>query len=247
MSDPLVEFEGVSMSYGHEPVLREVSFALAAGDHLALLGASGCGKSTVFALLAGLIPPISGRIRVAGEVVSDAGDLIVPPHRRGLAMVFQDLALWPNLTAFHNVIMGIPHDAVLDRAARKSRAKEVLSLCGIAGFATRKPGALSGGQQQRVALARALAAQPRLLLLDEPFTGLDLVLKQQLVEEIRALAEKFEITMMVVSHDPWEVSSLCRRALVLENHGVIEEGALADLLRHPVSRTMKAMAARYAE
>ena len=244
MSETLIQFENVSMCYGQETVLRKVSFVLAHEEHLALMGASGCGKSTLFALLAGLLAPDEGRITIGGDLVSKSGALVVPPHRRGIGMVFQDLALWPNLSALENVVMGIPCDAELNRAERTLRAGQMLDLCEIGELAARKPATLSGGQQQRVALARAMAAQPRILLLDEPFGGLDLTLKPQLLDEIRNLAERFNITMILISHDPWEISTLCRRAMVLENHGIREEGALDILLHNPASQTMKAMAAR---
>lgn len=240
--NPLIEFEGISMGYGDTTVLRDVSFAQERGDHLAVLGASGSGKSTLLALLAGLIQPASGRICIGGETVSKASTIVVPPHRRGLSMVFQDLALWPNLNALQNVVMGIPRTSGLDRARRIGRATELLEDCGIGELAARKPAAMSSGQQQRVALARALAARPRLLLLDEPFTGLDLILKQRLLDEIGSLAARYGITLILVSHDPWEVQHLCKSAVVLQDHCITQRGSLGGLLNDPRSPTMQAMA-----
>jgi ABC-type Fe3+/spermidine/putrescine transport system ATPase subunit len=240
--NPLVEFDNVSMNYGDTTVLREVSFTQQEGDHLAVLGASGSGKSTILSLLAGLLHPSTGRIFIAGETVSKTGAILVPPHRRGLAMVFQDLALWPNLNALQNVLMGIPRCSGMSRSGRLGRATEMLSTCGIGELASRKPAMMSSGQQQRVALARALAARPRLLLLDEPFTGLDLEIKQRLLDEIRSLAEQFGITLILVSHDPWEIRCLCQSVIVLQDHGIREHGRFDDLLVDPGSTTMQAIA-----
>jgi ABC-type sulfate/molybdate transport systems ATPase subunit len=153
-------------------------------------------------------------------------------------MVFQDLALWPNLSVLDNVLLGA--GARLSRTGVRQRAEEVLTLCGILALAQRKPGQISGGEQQRVALARALAARPAFLLLDEPFGGLDIIVKTRLLREIAQLATQQQVTIVLVSHDPLEATTLCRSAVVLGNHGQVEEsGPFTDLLRNPRSEMLK--------
>jgi ABC-type sulfate/molybdate transport systems ATPase subunit len=153
-------------------------------------------------------------------------------------MVFQDLALWPNLTAVGNVLLGLS-GAKLPRNEVRGRAEEALTLCGIASLAHRLPGQLSGGQQQRVALARAIAARPRLLVLDEPFASVDITTKARLLEEIRSLAAQQNLTVVLVSHDPQEAAAICQMAVILEDGRVQEGGLLVELIRDPHSLTLK--------
>src|SRR5262249_12266433 len=218
--------------------LAAVSFTIAAGTHTALLGPSGCGKSTALRLLAGLDSPSAGQVLLDGQVVSRPAQVVLPPHRRGVALVFQDLALWPNLSVLDNVLLGLA-GARLARAEAGERAREALALCHIKELVRRKPGQLSGGQQQRVALARAVAVRPVFLLLDEPFAGLDLVTKTRLLGEINALAAERKLTLVLVTHDPWEATTLCRSALVLGGGRVEESGAFAEVLRAPQSELLR--------
>ena len=147
-------------------------------------------------------------------------------------MVFQDLALWPNLSTIENVMLGLSGDA-------RERARDALDLCDIADLSDRRPGLLSGGEQQRVALARAMATRPAFLLLDEPFAGLDLVTKESLLDRIGSLRDQRGFTIILVTHDPFEVQSLCDRAVVLEAGQVREEGTLDELLRDPSSELLR--------
>jgi iron(III) transport system ATP-binding protein len=174
-------------------------------------------------LLAGLDAPSAGEILLDGEAVSTAGSVLRPPYRRGVAMVFQDLALWPNLTAIGNVLLGLA-GADLSKPDRRARALDALALCGITDLADRRPATLSGGQQQRIALARAIAVRPRFLLLDEPFSGLDLVTKTHLLPQVVELAAKTGSTMVVVDHDPRDVERLCPQAVVLQAGRLMEQG-----------------------
>jgi ABC-type Fe3+/spermidine/putrescine transport system ATPase subunit len=232
------ELQNVSKSYGGKPVLSHLSLIFEAGRHTAVMGPSGCGKSTLLRLVAGLDAPSSGRVLIDGEVVSEPEAVLRPPHQRQLAMVFQDLALWPNLSVLGNVSLGLAGKH-LPRQEARTRADETLAICGIADLADRKPGQLSGGQQQRVALARAMAARPRFLLLDEPFASLDLSTKDRLLAEIRSLAEGQPLTLIVVTHDPLEATSLCQHAIVLDDGALIESGAWDELLRSPQSALLR--------
>jgi len=237
------EFRSVSRLYGGQAALTDVSFVVSAGEPTTLLGPSGCGKTTALRLLAGLEAPTAGEVLLDGKVVSTADRVLLPPHRRGVAMVFQDLALWPNLSVLGNVLLGLA-GASLSRDAARARAREALALCGIEGLAARAPGSLSGGQQQRVALARAVAVQPGFLLLDEPFSGLDLLSKERLLEEIDTLSRQRQITVLLVTHDPLDVAALCRRAIVLEGGRVVEAGPLQELLKAPRSGLLRLFQSR---
>jgi len=243
VSASVCELRAVTKRYGGNltlrRALRQVSFAVPVGEHTSLLGPSGSGKSTLLRLLAGLEAPDEGEVWMGGALVSAAGRIDLPPHRRGIAMVFQDLALWPNLTVLDNVLLGLS-GARLPRNERIDRARQALALCSIEDLADRRPETLSGGQQQRVALARALALEPRLLLLDEPFSGLDLVVRARLIEEVRRLAEERGFTVLLVSHDPLEAAPLCRAAVVLREGEIEEAGPLAVLLQAPRSELLRA-------
>lgn len=226
------ELRSVSKQYDGVKVLAGVSFCIEPGTSLAIIGPSGCGKSTTLRLLAGVEAPDAGQILLDGSVISEPRRVVVPPRHRGVTMVFQDLALWPNLSVLENVLLGLASER-LPRMEAVRRAEEALSLCRIEHLAARKPDKISGGEQQRVALARALARQPRFLFLDEPFSGLDLVTKTTLLKDIARLVEEKHITLVVVSHDPMEATRLCHSAVVL-NEGLIEEkGELSALLHEP--------------
>ena len=232
------ELRAVSKNYNEHVVLSEVSLTVPIGQHTAILGTSGCGKSTVLRILSGLDAPSGGELLLDGAVISQANRVFVPPHRRGVAMVFQDLALWPNLSVLDNVLLG-QSGMQLTRREAQVRAREALALCGIEPLAKRLPGELSGGQQQRVALARSLANQPTFLFLDEPFSGLDLVTKTGLLNEISLLAEQRQLTIVLVSHDPTEVTALCSLAVVLDFGKVKEAGELSVLMRQPRTEILR--------
>lgn len=238
MRSSRIEFCAVSKTYDGRTVLSAVSFVIAAGEHTALLGPSGCGKSTVLRLLTGLDAPSAGRVLLDGSIVSEPGRVLRPPHLRGIAMVFQDLALWPNLSVMDNVLLGLS-GAGISKKESQDRAREALALCAIEFLADRKPGTLSGGQQQRAALARAIVGWPTYLLLDEPFAGLDVGTKTHLLREISTLATTRQFTVILVTHDPLETATLCRSVIVLQDGHIEEAGSLADLLRAPQSETLK--------
>ena len=241
---PLLAVRGLAKAFNATRVFADVAFTLARGEHLAVLGPSGCGKTTLFRLLAGFDAPDAGEIDLENRAVSRAGRVQVPPHERGLGILFQDLALWPMLTVADNVAMGLA-SLRLPRAEAASRVAAMLALCYIAAHAARKPGTLSLGQQQRTALARALIARPRLLLLDEPFSALDLTLKEKLFADIRRLTAQCGSTLLLVTHDPLEARALCTHALVLEDGHVAEQGALGELLAAPRSLTLQAFARQF--
>ena len=199
LSDVQVRYPGAPQA-----AVEGVTLGLAAGDIGVLIGPSGCGKTTLLRAVAGLESVSGGSIQLQGELVSSP-EVQVLPEKRRIGMVFQDYALFPHLDVGRNVDFGIRH---LDAAARRARVDEVLALVGLGGMQSRYPHALSGGQQQRVALARALAPKPHLLLLDEPFSNLDVELRERLAHEVRAILKAAGATALFVTHDQLEAFAI---------------------------------------
>ncbi|MEN9366387.1 MAG: hypothetical protein RL489_745 [Pseudomonadota bacterium] len=198
--------------------VRHVSLALERGQIGALLGPSGCGKTSLLRAVAGLERPVRGRVVLEGDAVSDAAaGRHLPPEQRRIGMVFQDYALFPHMTVAENVLFGLKG---LPRAEQQARVAQMLDLVGLAGAASRHPHQLSGGQQQRIALARALAPKPRLLLMDEPFSSLDVDLRERLAQEVRAILKQAETTALFVTHDQMEAFA------VADLVGVMNDGEL---------------------
>ncbi len=195
---------GVRYAGSPRPAVDAVSFGLPRGAIGVLIGPSGCGKTTLLRAIAGLEATGTGQIRISRELVSGDG-VHVPAESRRIGMVFQDYALFPHLDVGRNVAFGIAH---LPRAEREQRVAQVLTLVGLAGTERRMPHELSGGQQQRVALARALAPKPELLLLDEPFSNLDIDLRERLAHEIRGILKAAGATALFVTHDQLEAFAI---------------------------------------
>jgi len=238
LTPPSFELKALCQAYGNETVLTDVSLDLVKGRHTACVGPSGGGKSTLLRLLAGLEAPSAGSVLMDGKSCSEPGRILVPPHRRRLGMVFQDLALWPNLSVLDNVRLGLT-GGKLSREESTGQAREALVLCDIERLANRRPGEISGGEQQRVALARAVAVRPAFLLLDEPFSGLDLGTKDRLLDRVRRLSDDERFTVMLVTHDPLEAIGLCEHAMVLEEGRLVESGPFRELLDSPRSEILR--------
>jgi len=234
----LVVCKGIDCRLGGRPVLRGTDLTVAQRESVALLGSSGSGKSTLLRVIAGLELPERGEVLIGGTPATRDGRLLVPPHRRGIAMLFQDLALWPNLSVSGNVRLGLS-GLRLPGHRTQERIDRALALCRISDLAGRRPGTLSGGQQQRVALARALAMHPKLLLLDEPLGGLDLLTKQAVLQEIARLKAELGFGVILVTHDPAEVRALCDCLAVLEDERIAEHGsieAMTAMARSPLGK-----------
>ncbi len=224
----------VSVRYASatSPAVEDVSLDLQAGDIGVLIGPSGCGKTTLLRAVAGLERVHAGRIAMAGDTLSSA-DTHVGAEQRRIGMVFQDYALFPHLDVGHNVGFGLAH---LPRTERAQRVAEVLELVGLAHVQARHPHELSGGQQQRVALARALAPRPRLLLLDEPFSNLDVDLRERLAHEVRGILKAAGATALLVTHDQLEAFAVGDHIGVMQ-HGQLHQWAPAYTLYHrPATR-----------
>jgi len=214
VSAVLLRVAGLTKRYGSRPVVDRVSLEVASGEAVVILGPSGCGKTTLLRLVAGLDVPDEGEIGLEGRQVARAGRSLVPPHDRRIGFVFQDLALWPHLTVRGNLAF-VLGSVGLANAARDERIRDVLALVRIDGLANRYPHQLSGGEQQRAALARTLVGQPRLLLLDEPFSSLDPDLRQALRTELAALQRTRALTTLYVTHDREDARVLADRIVVM--------------------------------
>jgi len=216
----VVVVRGVVKAFGDRRVLDEVSLDVPAGASVAILGPSGSGKTTLLRLIAGLEVPDAGEIAIGGRTVSRAGRVEVPPHQRGIGFVFQSSALWPHMTAAQNVAFGMGGRG--DRSGRDGRAGRVASLLadvGLAGMEDRYPDQLSGGEARRVALARAIAADPALLLMDEPLTNLDADRRAQLLGLIVETVARTGATLVYVTHEAEEAARVgggAGRVVVLE-------------------------------
>ncbi|MFP1633463.1 ABC transporter ATP-binding protein [Zhengella sp. ZM62] len=225
-----VAFSRVSRHFGAVRAVDEVDLAIAEGEFFAMLGPSGSGKTTCLRLIAGFEQPTSGHIEIFGETAEG-----VPPYRRNVNTVFQDYALFPHLSVADNVAYG-PMIRGVPKAERLKAAEEALALVRLPGYGDRRPGQLSGGQRQRVALARALINKPRVLLLDEPLGALDLKLREQMQEELKALQRKLGITFVFVTHDQGEALSMADRVAVFNHGKIMQIGAPEEIYRAPRSR-----------
>jgi putative spermidine/putrescine transport system ATP-binding protein len=222
-----VKFSGVSRHFGQVRAVDNVDLEIAEGEFFAMLGPSGSGKTTCLRLIAGFDRPTSGTIEVFGQNMGD-----VPPYKRAINTVFQDYALFPHLNVIDNVAYG-PMIAGRSKPVRYKAAEEALDLVALGGYGHRKPSELSGGQRQRVALARAIINKPKVLLLDEPLGALDLKLREQMQEELKALQRQLGITFVFVTHDQGEALSMADRVAVFNNGGIAQIATPRELYLHP--------------
>ncbi|MEF8800802.1 MAG: ABC transporter ATP-binding protein [Halolamina sp.] len=228
----VLELEDVVKQFGSETAVEGVDLSVREGELLTLLGPSGCGKTTTLRAIAGLEEPTAGTVSVAGVVVAGDGPT-VPPEQRDVGMVFQEFALFPHLTVAENIAFGLENP---DSDAADERVAELLDLVGLDGYGDRSPGDLSGGQRQRVALARSLAPEPDVLLLDEPFSNLDVRLRVEMREEVTRILDEAGVTAVSVTHDQEEALSISDRVAVMHDGHVEQVGTPAQLFEQPKSR-----------
>src|SRR5574340_907512 len=224
--------DSVSQSYAHRQIIADLSFALPEGAIGCLLGPSGCGKTTALRCVSGFEPILHGEIRIGGEVVSRPGWML-PAEKRRVGMVFQDYALFPHLTVAGNVGFGLRGQPA---AEKQARIGELLELVGLAGHAGQYPHQLSGGQQQRVALARALAPRPRLILMDEPFSNLDVELRERLSLEVRDIRSEEATTALIVTHAQHEAFSVADWVGVMHQGRIQQWDTPYNLYHEPANR-----------
>jgi putative spermidine/putrescine transport system ATP-binding protein len=225
-----VLFSNVSRHFGAVKAVDAVDLAIAEGEFFAMLGPSGSGKTTCLRLIAGFEQPNEGHIEIFGETAEG-----VPPYRRNVNTVFQDYALFPHMDVLDNVAYGLMIRGI-GKAERYREAEAALELVQLPKYGSRKPNQLSGGQRQRVALARALVNKPKVLLLDEPLGALDLKLREQMQEELKALQKTLRITFIFVTHDQGEALSMADRVAVFNHGRIMQIGSPEDIYCRPASR-----------
>lgn len=228
VSSPVISLGGVGKCFGPRKVANDISFDVAGGEVVCLLGASGSGKSTILRMIAGIERADEGTIRLGGSEVD--GALYVPPEQRRVGLVFQDLALFPHLDATGNAGFGLFRSP---RREAQARVTELLALVGLSAHARAFPHQLSGGEQQRLAVARALAPRPQAMLLDEPFSGLDDRLRDQVRKEVMALLRAEGTATVFVTHDPDEALRSADRIVLLRDGRIVQQGAPGELLSKP--------------
>jgi putative spermidine/putrescine transport system ATP-binding protein len=224
-----LEVVDADVFYGATQVLDHISLAVEGGEFVALLGASGCGKTTLLRAICGFVPVTRGRIAVAGRDITAA-----PPDKRGMAMVFQSYALWPHMTVAQNIGYGLKLRGV-GRATIAQRVNAMLAMLRLDGLAARRVTELSGGQRQRVALGRALVINPQILLLDEPLSNLDARIREDVRHEIRSLQRELGITTVHVTHDREEAMVMADRIVILDQGRIVQMGAPEDIYNRPNS------------
>lgn len=227
----MIDVQDVSKKYGDFTALHTVDLKIKKGEFIAVLGPSGCGKTTLLKLLAGFIGPTEGSIAMDGMQVATAKK-VVPPEKRNIGMVFQSFALWPHMSVADHVKFPLeyhPNRKKGSKAELESRVQEVLGLVGLETFAKRYPSELSGGQKQRVALARAIAPLPNLLLMDEPFSALDVELRMEMRKEIQKLHKETGASIVFVTHDQSEALAIADKIVVM-NAGRIEQIAPPEVI-----------------
>ena len=226
---PYLRLEGIRKDFGSFTALRDVALDIAQGEFVCFLGPSGCGKTTLLRIIAGLEAQTAGRIELAGRDIST-----LPAAERDYGIVFQSYALFPNLSVADNVAYGLVNRKV-PKAKARQRVTELLALVGLPGNEAKYPAQLSGGQQQRIALARALATSPGLLLLDEPLSALDAIVRVKLRGEIRSLQRELGVTTIMVTHDQEEAFAVADRIVVMNHGGIEQVGTAMQVYREPAT------------
>ena len=225
-----LEIQNLTAGYDQDVILKDFSLSVAEGEFLSLLGPSGCGKSTLLKTIAGIIPARSGSIFLDGQDIAG-----MPIHKRGTTVLFQDIRLFPHKSVAENVAFPLKMQGV-SRDERIKTAEALLEKVQLAGFGSRRPMELSGGQQQRVALARALAAKPKLLLLDEPFSALDENLREDMRSLVLQLKQEFHMTVILVTHDREEALSMSDRIALMFEGALIQTGTPKEVYTRPATR-----------
>lgn len=222
-----IEFQNVSKSFGETRVIEDLNLTIEDGKFTVLLGASGCGKTTLLRMIAGIEPVTSGTIFLNGQDITDQ-----PPGKRGVAMVFQNYALYPTMTVKGNIEFGLKNNRV-PKHERERLIREVCEIVGLSDYLDRKPSTLSGGQRQRVALARAMVKNPKVFLMDEPLSNLDAKLRAAMRVELIELHRRLKTTFIYVTHDQIEAMSMADTIVLMEQGKIMQQGSPEEIYREP--------------
>lgn len=231
----MIELKSINHSYGKNAVLQDFNLQLQANKIICLLGSSGSGKTTILRLIAGLETPQNGEIIIDNNVLSKSGSIIIETHKRNIGFIFQDLALWPHFSVYKNIAFGLE-----ERKAKniKETVFEILEFFGLQNHAAKFPHQLSGGQKQLVAISRSLVLKPKVLLMDEPLANLDVKLKRKILEHIKNLKQKFNLSIVYVTHDHREAFVIADEVLVL-NQGKVEDTGTVEEIKNSDNKFVK--------
>ena len=232
VTSPLLTVEDVCIGYDGTKIIKYASFDLVDGEISSLLGPSGCGKSTLLRAIAGFEPLMHGKISMLNKPISTRTQVLAP-EKREIGLVFQDLALFPHLSIADNIRFGLNKWSSIDQT---QRIQELLELIGLSGMEDRFPHSLSGGQQQRIALARAIAPKPKLLLMDEPFSGLDAAMREELVPDVRNILKQEKISAILVTHDQMEAFAIADKIAVIQHGKIQQYNKPFEIYHKPVNR-----------
>ena len=232
---PRLEISGITCHFDGRAVVRDVSLSVAAGEVMCLLGPSGCGKSTTLRVIAGVERQSAGAVVVDGKTVSNGANHL-PPEARGIGLMFQDFALFPHLTVAQNVAFGLSGT----KAEKSARVEELLARVDLAGYGEKSPHMLSGGEQQRVALARALAPRPKIMLMDEPFSGLDNRLRDGIRDETLQLMKEESTAVLLVTHEPDEAMRMADQIALMRDGQIVQQGAPYNIYNAPSDKAAAA-------
>ena len=221
----MLELKNVKKSYDGTPVLTDISLSIEDGEIVSILGPSGCGKTTLLNLILGIVDADDGAIIFNGEDITK-----VPMEKRGFNIVFQDYALFPNLNVYQNITYGLRNRPEI---SSREEVEELIHLLGLEEHLQKRIGQLSGGQKQRVALARTMVMKPKILLLDEPLSALDGVIKESIKDRIRTIAREFHLTTIIVTHDPEEALTLSNRVMIINEGKIAQFGKPEDIIEKP--------------
>jgi len=221
----MLELEHIQKSFDGVPVLKDISLQVADGEIVSILGPSGCGKTTLLNLILGIVDADGGQIRYDGQDLTRT-----PMEKRGFNIVFQDYALFPNLNVYQNITYGLRNKPGI---STQQEVEELIDLLGLRDHLNKRIDQLSGGQKQRVALARTMVMKPRILLLDEPLSALDGVIKESIKDRIKTIAREFHLTTIIVTHDPEEALTLSDRVLIIDQGSIAQYSRPADIIHKP--------------
>ncbi len=235
----MLKLEHVKKSYDGVTILNDINLEIEDGEIVSILGPSGCGKTTLLNLILGLTDSDEGKIIFDEEDITE-----VPMEKRGFNIVFQDYALFPNLTVYKNIVYGLRNN---QKISTKEEVDELIHLLGLENHLNKKISQLSGGQKQRVALARTLVMKPKILLLDEPLSALDGVIKESIKEKIKTIAKEFHLTTIIVTHDPEEALTLSDHVMIINNGSISQYGKPDEIVKTPQNDFVKEFILRQLE
>jgi ABC-type Fe3+/spermidine/putrescine transport system ATPase subunit len=222
-----ITLEHIAHYYGDKETLKDFSISFEQGKTTCLLGPSGCGKTTLLRLIAGLEKPSDGMVKIGGVIVSRKKETIIPPHKRKIGFIFQDLALWPHFNVYENIAFGLKEKKEKNI---KSKVAGLLDLFGIGDKVTKYPHELSGGQKQMVAVARSLALEPEILLMDEPLANIDTHLKENILQHLKTIQREKEFTLLYVTHDHREAMKIADYIIVMDRGRIVAAGTKEEIL-----------------